>query len=223
MNLDHFPVDLVILTLLAIFIALRLRSVLGKRSENSSYPTIKSVPGKKLSPQTQAKEEPPKEVTLDIPTDNTRVGGVLAQLHQKEPSFSPHKFLLQVQVVFKKVLEAYAKGNEDILKTFLTPNVFHVFSDQIRKRKEAQEQQKCEIKDIRSLAIEDAQLQDAQHHSLANISVRILSDQVNHTLSKEGETIDGVDATMEFSDLWIFERVLGVSGTGWRLAGTRSA
>lgn len=60
---------------------------------------------------------------------------------------------------------------------------------------------------------------------LARIEVRIVSDQVSLTVDSSGQPVSGVDAMTEFSDLWTFERLLGVNapGTVWRLGASRSA
>jgi predicted lipid-binding transport protein (Tim44 family) len=53
--------------------------------------------------------------------------------------------------------------------------------------------------------------------------VRIVSDQISLVEDQAGQPVTGTDAVTEFSDMWTLERLLGVGGSGWRLAAARSA
>ena len=59
--------------------------------------------------------------------------------------------------------------------------------------------------------------------SIANITVRFVSDQVNVTLGRDGAPVAGADAVTEITDLWTFERDLTSADPTWRLVAARSA
>ena len=59
--------------------------------------------------------------------------------------------------------------------------------------------------------------------TVADITVRFVSDQVNHTLDREGRVTAGTDAVTEITDVWSFERDLASRDPTWRLTGARSA
>jgi predicted lipid-binding transport protein (Tim44 family) len=148
---------------------------------------------------------------------------LLQALSQQDASFAPQPFLANVRAVFPQVVMAYAEGNRSVLQTYLVPAVYEIFDGAITARDEAGEKQRTEIKALRSLAIEDVRLNTQNGVSTAAIDVRIVSDQISLVLDREDQPVTGTDAVTEFSDLWTFERVMGGSGDGWRLAAARSA
>ena len=222
-SLGHFPVDIVIFALIAAFLALRLRSVLGKKvgfQIASMPPPAQQAPA---GPVIDGKAEPAPDTRLDIPGPNTRVGSILAQVAQKESGFVPQQFMTGVEGAFRQVVEAYATGNRNVLRERLTPDAYTAFDAAITAREQADETQKSAIRGIDSLAIEDVRLADGPAGTAASIDVRIVSDQISLLLDKDGKPVTGTDAVTEFSDLWTFEKLLGVAGSSWRLAAARSA
>lgn len=49
-------------------------------------------------------------VEYDVPSPGTRVGQLLADIHQQDTSFTPQQFLMSVQTVFAQVVGAYAQA-----------------------------------------------------------------------------------------------------------------
>ncbi|MFT8676348.1 MAG: Tim44/TimA family putative adaptor protein [Acetobacter sp.] len=226
-SLGHFPVDLVLLALVAAFLALRLRGVLGKRVGMQPQPVpVPPRPDAAVRAVENIASQPEVSPTaFDIPSPGTRVGQALQDIHKLDPAFAAQPFLMNVQIVFPQVVKAYAEGNREPLKTYLIPAVYAMFDTAMSARETAGEKQRTDIKAIRSLGIEDVRLAPLATGvgSMAAIDVRIVSDQISLLVDGEGQPVTGTDAVTEFSDLWTFERLLGVSGTGWRLAAARSA
>lgn len=223
-SLDHFPVDLVLLALVAAFLALRLRSVLGKRV-GIQPPTMPVPPRADVAPRVvENKVEPVgPAVEYDVPSPGTRVGQLLVEINQQDTAFTPQQFLMSVQTVFSQVVEAYAQGNRDVLQTYLTPAVYNSFDAAITAREAAGQKQRTDIQAVRSLAIEDVRLTKLDVGLGVAIDVRIVSDQISLVEDQAGQPVTGTDAVTEFSDMWTLERLLGVGGSGWRLAAARSA
>ncbi len=223
-SLDHFPVDLVLLALVAAFLALRLRSVLGKRVglQPPSMPVSARADVPVRAVENKAEPAGPT-VEYDVPAPGTRVGQLLVDIHQQDASFTPQQFLMSVQSVFAQVVGAYAQGNRDVLKTYLTPAVYASFDAAITAREAAGQKQRTEIQAVRALAIEDVRLTQLDVGLGAAVDVRIVSDQISLVEDQTGQPVTGTDAVTEFSDLWTLERLLGVNGSGWRLAAARSA
>ncbi|MFT8834196.1 MAG: Tim44/TimA family putative adaptor protein [Acetobacter sp.] len=223
-SLDHFPVDLVLLALVAAFLALRLRSVLGRRV--GIQPPTNPVPHRaEDAPRVEKNrvELAGPAVEYDVPSSGTRVGQLLVEIHQQDTGFTPQQFLMSVQTVFAQVVEAYAQGNRDVLKTYLTPAAYNSFDAAITAREAAGQKQRTDIQAVRSLAIEDVRLTKLDVGLGVAIDVRIVSDQISLVEDQAGQPVTGTDAVTEFSDMWTLERLLGVGGSGWRLAAARSA
>lgn len=225
-SFGHFPLDLVILGLVAVFLVLRLRGILGRRvgAEPAMRPVMTPPPVQPVAEK--AAEPPPPAVTYDIPSPDTRVGGVLARIGALQPGFTADAFAKGVEPAFRQIVGAYATGDLAVLREKLTAATYATFDAAIQARKQVGETLRSEIRDITDIAIVDAEVDEtAAPNPVARIEVRIVSDQISLTLDSNGQPVAGVDAVTEFSDLWTFERILGVSSNGadWRLGASRSA
>ena len=89
----------------------------------------------------------------------------------------------------------------------------------IAAREAAAETQRTEIRAIDEVTITDATLSG----TLAAISVRFVSRQVNLTVDSAGNPVSGTDAVTEIHDIWLFERNLAGADFTWQLASARSA
>lgn len=229
-SVGDIPIDIIIFALIAGFLVLRLRSVLGKKTGFEKKDTaILSVKApsfltnhKNKVPQTV---EPPKPKTeFTFPVASTETGKTLQQINQLDSSFVPQKFLEGTEIVFRKVLTAFAKGDKQTLQSMLLPEAYTVFESAITRRQEEQEVQKIEIKLIHSIAVNKAQILDELSEKKAIIEVKIVSDQVNCVFDKDKNPIIGTESVTEFIDFWVFERVLGINNQGisWRLKSART-
>jgi len=215
-SLGSFPIALVIFAGVAIFLILRLRSVLGKRvgfERQTPPPAPAFTPGPVI--EGQAEPLPPSR---PVPDPTSPLGARLMQIVQRTTDFDPPKFLEQVETAFRAIVTAFAAGDRATLKTLLTEHVYSTFESAIAAREAAGERHRTEIKDILSTTIESAELLGDQ----AAIIVRFVSDQVNLTLDSNGNPADGTEAVVELTDLWTFERNLKAPGPGWHLAAARS-
>jgi len=225
--LQNFPIDIVVFAVIAAVLALRLRSVLGKRV--GAEPVVAVRPERRAEGgagvrgrMPEAKEQPGDmpAATLDIPAPATRVGQVLAEIAGRERGFAPRTFLTGAEVAFRGVLKAFAAGDRTHLKAALTHGAYQAFDQAIAAREAAGEVQRSDVGEVMSLAIEDAAIAGA----IASISVRIVSMQVNCVLARDGVPVSGTESVTEFSDLWRFERLLGnTPDSVWRLAEARAA
>lgn len=223
-SFGHFPVDLVLFALVAAFLILRLRSVLGRRVGIQPLPmpvAPRAEAGKRVDDSKA--EAVAQKAEYNIPAPGTRVGALLEDVHKQDPSFTPQQFLVGAQSVFTQVVTAFAAGDRTTLQTRLTPAVYASFDAAIAAREAAGETQRTEIKGVRALNIEDVHLTPLAVGVGASIEVRIVSDQISLVTGADGQPVTGMDAVTEFSDLWTFERLLGAAGSTWRLASARSA
>ncbi|GCE81451.1 Tim44/TimA family putative adaptor protein [Komagataeibacter oboediens] len=225
-SFGHFPLDLIVLGLVAVFLVLRLRSILGRRVGAEPAPRPMAPPPMAANVVEQKPEPPPPSITYDIPMQDTRVGQVLARIATLQPGFTPQEFAKGTEAAFRQIVGAYAAGDLNVLRQRLTAATFTAFEAAIQSRQQAGEVLRSEIRDITDIAIIGADIDETAGPSpVARIEVRIVSDQISLTVDSNGQPVAGVDAVTEFSDLWTFERLLGVNtdGSGWRLGASRSA
>jgi predicted lipid-binding transport protein (Tim44 family) len=75
------------------------------------------------------------------------------------------------------------------------------------------------LRAINEVAIEGADLRG----SIADVTVRFVTDQVNMVTGRDGEPVSGSDGITELTDIWTFQRDLQSGDPTWRLVATRSA
>ncbi len=217
-NLGSFPVALVLFGAIALFLILRLRSVLGKRVGFEKPPIPPGqMPGFSSGPIIDG-QALPAQGARQVPDPRSALGARLMDIVNADANFDPPKFLANAENVFRIIVTAFAAGDRTALKPLLSDPVYQTFESVITARESAGERHRTEIKSILSTVIEDAQMLGNQ----AAVIVRFTSDQVNLTLDKAGNPITGTEAVTEIVDLWTFERTLKSKDTTWRLAAARS-
>jgi predicted lipid-binding transport protein (Tim44 family) len=214
-----FPIDIVLFGMVAAFLVLRLRSILGKRqgfersAEAVPPQAVGAAPGRVID----AAAEPVRERIA--PEPSSVVGQTLSRMVQADRSFQPAQFLAGAETAFRMIVAAFAAGDRATLRNLLADETYRGFEGAITAREAAGETQHTDIQSIPSAAIEAAELRG----QTALITVRFVSDQVNMTSGRDGAPVAGADAVTEITDIWTFERDLGSSDPTWRLVAARSA
>jgi len=217
-----FPVPLIIFAGIAVFLVLRLRSVLGKRVGFEKLPIPPGqMPGFGAGPIIEGNALPP--MGRNVPDPRSALGERLMQIVNRDPHFDPPKFLADAETAFRTIVTAFAAGDRATLKARLNEPVYQTFEAAIAAREAAGERHRTEIKAILAVVIEDAELL-GDH---AAVIVRFTSDQINVTLDRRGAAIAGSEAITEHTDLWTFERNLSQRNLKardplWRLAAARN-
>lgn len=217
-----FPIDLIIFGMVAAFLVLRLRSILGRRQGFERPP-------QPLEPRPPADGRPPDGPVVDaqaqapgpgrtIPDPASPPGQALARIHGADPGFAPDGFLDGAAGAFSMIVEAFARGDRPALKALLAPELFAAFEKAIAAREAAGETLRQEITSLREMAITEADLRG----TIASVTVRFVSDQINSTRDAGGQMLAGSDVPTETVDFWTFERDLRSSDPTWQLVATRS-
>lgn len=219
-SLGGFPVVLVIFAGIAIFLILRLRSVLGKRV-GFEKPPLQSgglVPG--FQPDQVVKDQAPSPAAPNrsIPDPRSELGQRLMQIVNRDPQFDPPVFLTHAEAAFRSIVTAFSNGDLTTLQSLLTPHVYETFAAAITAKGEAGEHQRTEIKSILSAGIEDAQI----YGDLATVVVRFASAQVSQRLDATGNPVPGSEEQADICDIWTFEHDLRSQDPTWRLSAARS-
>ncbi len=220
MGAGGFPIDLVLFGMIAAFLVLRLRSILGRRDgfEPSQGPARPA--NRPAGPVIEGKAEAPASPSRPVPDGGSSVGQALARISRADPGFDPGRFLAGAEAAFRLIVTEFAAGNREALRPLLTVQTFAVFEGVIAAREAAGETQTSEIRAVHEAVIEEAVL----NGTMAEITVRFVSDQISQTLDRAGHFVAGADAVTELRDVWSFLRDLSVrNDPGWRLAQARSA
>jgi predicted lipid-binding transport protein (Tim44 family) len=220
-----FPVDLILFAMVAVFLVLRLRGVLGRRQGFERPPQGSApvpVPAAR-APIEELPDLPPAaaqgSVRQVVPDPRSPVGQALGRIRQVDQSFDARAFLGGAEGAFRMIVEAFAAGDRATLRNLLSDDTYAGFEQAITAREAAGERQRTEIRSVQETGIEAADLRG----TVADITVRLVSDQVNLTTGADGQVVSGAEAVTELTDIWTFQRDLSSQDPTWKLVGTQSA
>lgn len=203
---------------IAVFVILKLRSVLGTRTgfEKKNEPYAPADNRDKVIPLPDRRQ--PEVPPMGEPKTTLDPGS--AAIRRADPSFDPDQFVEGAKMAFEMIVTAFAKGDEKTLEPLLAPNVFESFAADIRRRSEAGETRETTVAGIREARIDEARLDGRE----ARVTVLIVSEQINVTRDREGNVIDGDPKAAEtVSDLWTFARDTRSRDPNWQLVETAAA
>ncbi len=211
----------IILGMVAAFLALRLYSVLGKRTGHETRPLARAADERGLpltiprapEPQAEQRDVAPKPI-------EPRAEQGLRAIVAGEPGFDVSRFLDGAQAAYRMTLEAYWRGDEEALAELCLPEVRDAFAAAIAARRESGETLENRLVRIDRAQIVETQVQGKE----ARITVRFDADIAAVTRNAEGEMVAGtMTDAVETHDVWTFARTLKSSDPNWKLADTDEA
>ncbi len=219
--------DLIFFLLVAIFLIIRLRSVLGRRTGNEKKPKdIFTYQDSILEPDKkkvlEVKEAIKRKTPLSLPEkkiNNLKKSTGLERIFYFDKNFSPKKFLEGAKIAFKSIIETYAKDEISKIKNLLSSNVFSAFSREIKSRVQKKHSLEHTLISLKSADIEKIHVKS----SIADIVVKFVSEQVNLLKNKKGKILSGNDEYIEnHIDYWTFSKDLKSTNPNWKLVVTKS-
>jgi predicted lipid-binding transport protein (Tim44 family) len=234
--------DIILIGLVAVFLILRLRSVLGKRTGNERPPArdplapptpprvgdaSAGAAGRSdnvvpLPSATTAAPRPSAAVTGPGGIRNTvmpNAAAAIAAIRAADPAFDPMGFCAGARAAFTAIVEAFAKDDVSTLRPLLDTPTFSSFEAAIRARAERREKAETTLIGFEGSDIAAAELQGTQ----ASVTVRFVSEQINVVRNADGQIADGnPNEVQKVVDLWTFRRDTKSSDPNWLLTKTES-
>src|SRR3990170_1025588 len=210
---------IIILALVALFVGLRLYSVLGERTGHEQQPILKPAdPDARVEPRAAAPANAPSSAVdgtdmAYLPTAGPGVRAILAA----DASFDVAHFLEGAQAAYRMILEAFWAGDLETMRPHVDGDVYKTFADAVADR----EKQGLRL-DNRLVQIEQAVIAEAAlEKSAAVITVRFEADIAAVTRNAEGEVVAGsLSDAVQTRDLWTFRRDLAARDPNWLLIET---
>ena len=186
--------DIILLGMIAGFIILRLRSILGRKTghESKIYPNFAE---KKFSmPQNDIK---PQEKNLEI----------LEGKDKKE-------FLQGAEIAYESVLTAFANDDLIKLKALLAPNMFSNFSDAIKLRNKENIKSEFTFIGVKESSVE--KYEKIKDNLFA--TVKFVAEVISVKRDKENKIIEGNPDKIKFvTDSWKFTKNVNNKSPNWYL------
>ena len=211
---------IVILALVAVFIGLRLYSVLGERTGHEQ-PIAKPADAEadaRLEPRSAAAQAMGPSTVSDndlayLPTAGPGVRALLAA----DPSFDVARFLEGAQAAYRLILESFWKGDLEIMRPHVDGHIFDAFAGAVEQRKTD-----GLVLDNRLVAIEQAVIAGAEvERKIAVVTVRFEADIAAVTRNADGDVVAGSTSdAVQTRDRWTFRRDVVANDPNWQLVET---
>ena len=220
----------------AIVVFMQLRNVLGKRTGNERPPFDPYVRRESSAPPSAENEresddrvvtlprreedDPYREIDRMAPKSSELNRGLRAvQDASREVGFEPREFLEGAKRAYEMIVNAYAEGDRNTLRSLLAPDVYEGFAAAIDAREQEGLSVRHSFVGIEEAVIESAAVRDGE----AFVAVRLVSQVIQATVNKEGEVVDGdPDAVSEVRDVWTFAREANSPDPNWLLVATEA-
>lgn len=229
--------DIIFFALIAAFLILRLRSVLGRRdgheggyqdpfrrdrdegmsADQDKDDNIIPLPNRSgnddYEPEPFKQEEEPEEEA--DPNDPLAAGRT--QIKIADPGFNDKEFISGARIAFEVILGAYASGDYATLKSLLDDEVYNNFENAIRNREQAGEMLEETLVGITKAEIVELGM-DGDN---AVVTVKFVSEQIMALYDEGGTIIDGdPDKVIKNIDYWTFTRDTRSKDPNWLLVAT---
>lgn len=218
--MNNSLIQLLVLAGVAVFLILKLRSVLGTRDGFEKPDEPKPLPGVAQNRRGfEVIEGGPDRDITDHASEGSEAARALAAMKLIEPSFNVSGFLQGARGAYEMILSAFAKGELDRIRPFLAPEVAESFAGVIADRKARGLILTSELLGIRELALHGAEFNRATNE--AEISVRFVGEVVSATRDTGGEVVEGDPKhARKQKDIWTFARTMGANDPNWQLVAT---
>ncbi len=213
--------QLLVLAGIAIFLILRLKSVLGTREGFEKPP----VPlGDQGSTARRRKDfeviegGPDRDITDHAP-DGSPAAKALAAMKLAEPSFHVGEFLGGARGAYEMILMSFERGDLTDVMPFLSKDVFEAFSEVIDQREQQGLTVEANFVGIRELALHEATFDRTT--DIGEVTVRFVGEMTSVVRDKAGEIVEGNPNEIKRQrDVWTFGRKMGSDDPNWQLVAT---
>ena len=224
--------DIILFAMIAAFILLRLRSVLGRRTGHERRrpdPLTRDAPERADSRRGDNVVELPGPADekadaefggADAAVSDDPVAAGLTQIRIADSGFDPKQFLDGARAAFEMIVQAFAAGDVKTLRNMLNDEVYDRFSGAVTDREKAGETLETTLIGIKAADIIEARVDGRT----AFVTVKFTSEQVNVTRGEDGTVVDGdPNHVAEIVDIWTFARNTRARDPNWTLVETRSS
>lgn len=231
-----FDIYTIIFLALAVFIFLRLRSVLGQRTGRERPPydpyapsdavrtatteKVVALPGR-APDASQAPSEPAEPVDRwkGIAEQGSTLAAGLDAIVRADKEFNTEHFIAGARAAYEMIVTAFAAGDRRALKNLLSREVYEGFETAIRDR-----ETRGETVETKFVAIAAADIINAEMRTrTGQVTIRFISQLISVTRDKSGAVIDGnPDKVSDVTDVWTFARDISSSDPNWKLVATEA-
>ena len=193
MNYSFEYIDIILLAMIAGFIFLRLRGILGKRTgfEGKSPPQFKEV-----IKNINAQQPPKKEEKFDDEA-------------QKE-------FLKGAKIAYETIITDFSDNDNKIIasKPLLNQQMYDQFNEALKERSA-----KGQYAEITFIGVNSAEITDHKKVSnILNVTVKFIAEVITCIRDKDKKIVSGhPEKIKKIYDTWVFSRDITSTNPNWQL------
>tara|TARA_B100000003_G_C10931440_1_gene371307 strand:+ start:2429 stop:3016 length:588 start_codon:yes stop_codon:yes gene_type:complete len=195
MNYSFEYIDIILLAMIAGFIFLRLRGILGKKTGNE------------------------EDITSSFPHDFELKKPVIKKEVYEFDDSAKKEFLKGAQIAYETIITSLASGKISEIKSLLNKDVYNLFNDAIKERATKQIKNETTFIGINSAEIKN----HSQSNDLLEVSVNFVSELITCIKDKDNKIISGDPKKIKrVNDTWIFSRNIKSQNPNWQLIKTEA-
>ena len=232
-----FDIYTIIFLALAVFIFLRLRSVLGQRTGRERPPydpysardavrspatdKVVTLPSRPVEPAARPTEPAaaPGERWKGVAETGSSVAAGLDAIAAADVNFDVQHFVTGARAAYEMIVTTFAEGDRRQLRSLLSREVFDGFDAAITER-----ENRGETAETRFVSIDGATITAAElRNRTAQITVRFVSKLISATRDRTGAVIDGnAEKVTDVTDVWTFARDVTSRDPNWKVVATEA-
>ncbi len=233
-----FDIYTIIFLALAVFIFLRLRSVLGQRTGRERPPydpysardavrspatdkvvTLQPRPAEPASTRPVEATPPAADRWKDIAEKGSSVAVGLDAIAAADSGFDAKHFITGARTAYEMIVTAFAEGDRRQLRSLLSREVFDGFDTAISERESRGETAESRFVSIDGSTITSAELRART----AQITIRFVSKLISATRDRSGNVIEGsAEKVTDVTDVWTFARDISSRDPNWKVVATEA-
>lgn len=215
-------VQLLVLAAVAIFLIIKLRSVLGTRDgfekPQASDETLRPRAERQGANLSVVEGGLDRDIVDHVPSGSPEAEA-LARMKALEPSFSLSEFLAGAKGAYEMILMAFERGDLSSVRAFISDEVADSLGAAIAEREAQGLKIDANFVGLREILVTDATFDDAT--KTADITVRFLGELTSVVRNQAGEIVEGSPTEIKRQrDVWTFARQMGSNNPNWQLVAT---
>ena len=190
-------IDIILLAMIAGFIILRLRNILGRKTGHQGKPMGRYFPKG-------------MEVLKDIENNEAIREGKVDEEAKKQ-------FLIGADIAYEQIITSFANGDKKSLKQLLGKNLYTDFAEVIDERKKKQHKYETTFIGLKSSKI----LEFKKIENIYKVTVNFVSEVITCIKDKNDKVLEGNPDTIKtVNDIWSFSKNMWSQDPTWYLVDT---
>ncbi|MBL4806579.1 MAG: Tim44 domain-containing protein [Rhodobacteraceae bacterium] len=209
--------QLLILAAVAVFLVVRLYSVLGTRD---GFENPNELQQARQKSNFQVIEGGGADPDISDHTDpDSETGKALLAMKKAEPSFSVTEFLTGARQAYEMIVMAFENGDSKFLEQYLAPEIYDSFAGAIAAREDQGLTVDAKFIGVREISLKSAHFDEDE--SEGEVTIRFVGELTSVVKDSDGKTVEGSpDVIKKQTAVWTFARLMGTNNPDWLLVAT---